>query len=173
MSRFDPFNLMKIQIDFDSEVPDLPQGVIDRLSAVMSLWHSDPKKASWYIDPKLAGKLWGPSRSGMSAEPTVTSKVEQEIRDLWLSDPERAILYVKPTDAIKRYGRPLGVDAAALVKLHNLYIDVHSHVGEQKKNDIFEAESSLEIYDNIHRYCGSDDSFIRPFIEDFEEEGEG
>ncbi len=159
MSRFDPFNLINLDLGEGPEVPELPQGVIDRLSAVMSLWHSDPKKASWYIDPKLAEKLWGQSRSGMSVEPTITSKIEQEIRDLWLSEPERAILYVKPTDAIKRYGRPVGVDAAKLVKLHNLYIKVHNHIGGKRTNEVNEAESTFEIFDNITSYGGSDDSY--------------
>jgi hypothetical protein len=92
----------------------------------MTLWHSDPWKASWFIDPKLAEKLWGPSRSGKAAAPAISDKVEAEIRELWLSDPERAVFYVKPTQAIKRYGRPSGMNSRRLVELHKLYLKVHA-----------------------------------------------
>jgi len=125
VTRFDPFNLTGVCVYDSNDIPTLPQGIIERLSAVMTLWHDDPWKASWFIDPKLAEKLWGKSRSGKDAAPAIGDKVEAEIRELWLRDPERAVFFVKPTQAIKRYGRPAGMNARRLVELHKIYLKVH------------------------------------------------
>jgi len=113
-----------IEEEYSSEVvgiPELPQGVLDRLSRVMTLWHTDPYKASWYIDPKLAERLWGKSRSKKAAVPTFSDKVEAKIQELWLTDPERAVKFVRPTHAIKRYGRPPGITPQKLIELNRLY----------------------------------------------------
>lgn len=171
MSRFDPLNLMRIRVDDYAEIPELPQGVIDRLSAVMSLWHSDPWKATWYIDPKLAEKMWGPSRSGKAAKPAISNKVEADIRELWLTDPERAIRYVKPTDAVKRYGCPQGVDARRLVELYKLYLNLQKHVGQSGGTDSLESASTFEVYNSIQNSCGSDESSFNSDIDDPDKAG--
>jgi hypothetical protein len=162
---------MHINVDDYAEMPELPQGVVDRLSAVMSLWHTDPWKARWFIDPKLAEKMWGPSRSGKAAEPAISNKVEADICQLWLTDPERAVLYVKPTEAIKRYGRPKGVDATRLIELHKLYLKVQSHVGVNTPDTPADNDATFEIYNNIQKSCGSDESCFHSNIDEMNDAG--
>lgn len=102
-------------------LPEIPMGVIERLKAVMELWHSDPQKASWFIDPEIALKMWGESRSGKSTAFEPKDDDEAKLKELWLTNPESATRFVKPTLAIKKYGRPPGVNWERLVQLQTLY----------------------------------------------------
>lgn len=120
-SRFNPFMRRDIEEEGYASLPELPQGVVDRLKAVMELWHKDPHKASWFIDPKIAKAMWGESRAQKVAAPVVKDSTDETIKRMWLTNPERAVRFVKPTQAIKKYGKPEGITWRRLVELSAMH----------------------------------------------------